>query len=146
MKMIQRVAVARAKKELGRYVRYGTAGIEEIDCKLCGRPIRKLVPHDNFHEQRDINGRQVLVEKLVLATLPLYVEVEINFDDGTRHVTNLCQLCAEHLTLDECEHIYCCDMNEWLLDNSFASDNFWSKQVSRHPASFRSFPPGTIAP
>lgn len=145
LKMIERVAVARAKKDIGRYVRYGTAGIEEIDCKLCGRAIRKLVPHESFSEVREINGKRIVVEKLTLATLPLYTEVSITFDDGSKHVTNLCSLCADGLTLADCEFIYCCDMNEWLLDNSTASDNFWSQQATRVPVSFRAFPPGTIA-
>lgn len=143
--VINRVANARKTHDIGRYVKFGSMGIEEVSCKCCGVPIRKLIPDDRFAESRNINGRNVVCERLVLSTLPNYVEVMIYFDDGSKHVTFMCEEDSKKLTNDQLEWLYCADLNEWLHDNSAASDNFWSQQYQRQPIGFKAFPPGTLA-
>lgn len=143
--LLDRVAQARTLQDLGRYVRYGVAGIEEIRCKICSTTIRKLVPHDQFTEQRTINGKTFTAERLILATLPNYCEVMLTFNDGSKHATNLCHPCAQSLSLDKADWVYCCDMNEWLLDSTQASEAFWERQYKRQVISFEVFPPGQPA-
>lgn len=144
-KLLERIEAARAHKPIGRQVVYGTAGIEEVQCKCCSSPLRKMIPDDRFQEVREINGQRVVCERLTLGTLPSYTEVLITFDDGSKHVSAICKQCGDELTLADIEWMYCCDLNEWLLDGSNASDGFWEAQLRRTPVSFKVFPPGEIA-
>lgn len=124
------------------YVKYGTAGIEEINCKLCGQHLRELRPDNRFREKRNINGKDVIVERLVLATTPFYNEVAIFFDDGSRHVTILCNECAAALTMDQANAVYVMDMD--VLQKE--AGNFpWEVFADRVPVSFEVFPPGKSA-
>lgn len=143
--VIDRVAKARALKPIGRYVKFGNMGMEEVNCKCCNKAIRKLGPDDRFSEVRNVNGKNVVVERLTLHTLPSYSEIMLHFDDGSKHATFMCDSCASSLANEDLEWVYCCDLNEWLMDNSSASDNFWAQQMRRKPVSFQAFPPGVIA-
>lgn len=143
--VIARVALARESKPIGRYVKFGSMGMEEVSCKCCGKAIRKLGPDDRFSEVRNINGKNVVVERLTLHTLPAYAEVMLYFDDGSKHATFICSSCSSHLQEEQLEWLYCCDLNEWLMDNSSASEHFWAQQLRRRPIAFKAFPPGQIA-
>lgn len=143
--VIARVSAARALKPIGRYIKFGSMGMEEVVCKCCEKPIRKLGPDDRFSEVRNVNGKNVVVERVTLHTLPSYCEIMLHFDDGSKHATFMCHDCSKTLTNEELEWLYCCDLNEWLMDNSSASEHFWAQQLRRIPTSFKAFPPGTIA-
>ena len=143
--VIARITKAREEKPIERYVKFGSMGLEEVDCKCCGKAIRKLGPDDRFSEVRNVNGRNVVIERLALHTLPSYSEMMLYFDDGSKHATFICDQCASTMTNEKLEWLYCCDLNEWVMDNSSASDDFWEQQGKRVPVSFKSFPPGQVA-
>lgn len=140
-----RIDAAKQHKDCGRYIKYGKAGIEEVTCKCCGDPVRTMVPDDRYQEVREIKGKKVICERLVLMCLPAYTEIMIEFDDGSAHATVICSCCAEKLDLKEVEWLYTMDLQEWMLEPNNLSDNFWEQQVRRKPISFKVFPPGTVA-
>lgn len=129
-------------RERAAYVKYGSAGIEAIHCKLCGQPLRELRPDDRFQERRTINGRDVIVERLALLTLQPYTEVRIDFDDGSHHVTCLCQECANSLTVEHLEAVYAMDMDVMQAE---AGGFPWELYATRVPVAFEVFPPGKLA-
>lgn len=129
-------------RERAAYVKYGSAGIEAINCKLCGQPLRELRPDDRFQERRAINGKEVIIERLALATLGPYTEVRIDFDDGSHHVTCLCQECANSLAAEHLEAVYVMDMDVMQAE----SGGFpWELFADRVPVAFEVFPPGKLA-
>lgn len=79
------------------YVKTEDGVITEIRCKGCGVVIRKLIPSDSHGTVERINGKIVVRERLILACLPNYREVAMEFEDGTKHVTCLCDQCAEKM-------------------------------------------------
>lgn len=144
--VLARVKEAHTIRPIKRYVLHGTSGVEEVQCKCCDNPLRHLAPDDRFQEVRKIRGKNVIVERLILITLPTYIEVMMTMNDGSRHVTAICADCVKELTMDDMEWIYCCDLHEWLFDGSQdISDSFWAAQLARKPISFEVFPPGVIA-
>lgn len=146
MKQIrERIQAAHDTHTIGCYVHRGTLGIEEVRCKCCGDPVRKLIPHEDFSETRIVDGRPVIVQRLMLGTLPNYTEIRIEFDDGSRHVTLACDCCAGKFTLDDLEWLYCYDLAEWLTDGDHASVGFWIQQLKRKPTDFVVYPPGMVA-
>lgn len=142
---LDRIKEAHKERAIGCYVHRGNFGIEEVRCKCCGDPVRKLMPHPDFQEERLINGKRVFAQGLMLATTAAYTEVMMDFDDGSRHVTVMCEECAKRLTLEECEWLYCGDLEEWMVDGEHASDGFWEQQASRTVVNFVVYPPGVVA-
>lgn len=140
-----RIAEAHKDRAIGCYVHRGNFGIEEVRCKCCGTPVRRLMPHPDFSEERLINGQRVWVQAMTLGTCPEYTEVMMDFDDGSRHVTVVCQDCSKHLTLEQCEWLYCGDMEEWMVDGEHASEGFWEKQSCRTIVNYKAYPPGVVA-
>lgn len=127
------------------YITRSASGIDEVRCKCCGSPIQGLVADDSFAETRKVKGRDVIVERLKLCTLAGYTEVKISFDDGSHHVTSLCEACASKLTMDEAEWVYCCDLNDWMAAGDGYSYNFWVQQLARNPVDFQVYPSGMVA-
>ena len=144
-KVLARIQTADGKKHLGKYVHRGTMGIEEVCCKCCGDPVRKLMPDENFTEERIVNGKHILVQRLILGTLSNYSEVRIEFDDGSRHITTVCEHCGPKLTVDDLEWLYCSDLQEWMVDGDHANPSFWEAMDKRKPIGFVVFPPGVVA-
>lgn len=124
------------------YVKYGSMGIEEVSCKLCGNPVRHLAPDDRFHELREIKGKKVVVERLVLVTLPTYREVKITFDDNSHHVTVVCSDCVSKITPAILEDIYSLDLAEMLRETGSLP---WELMADRVPVSFTVFGAGEFA-
>lgn len=136
----------KAAEVTGRYMTYSGMGIEEVRCKGCETPLRHLAPDDRFQEMRSINGKQVMCERLTLITLPAYVEVKMSMSDDSFHVTCVCKECADKLTADDLESLYCHDVNEMLHDGTDAPDSFWEMWLNRKPTeTFVVYPPGVIA-
>ena len=140
----QRIAAAK-EPVCAQHVARGQFGVEEIRCKCCGTQLRTLMPDDRFAEQRMLNGKMVWVERLMLGTLAPYNEIMVYFDDGSRHVTLLCGDCAQKITNDDLEWMYCADLKEWMTDSTPDDVIFWMQQLRRNPISFKVFAPGTVA-
>ena len=86
--------------------------IEEVRCKLCDAPIRALISDDRFFEQTVIGTQTIQKFRMVMATLPNYQELEITFDDGSKHVTNTCKACSTGLRTIDLEDLYAIDMEQ----------------------------------
>lgn len=139
----QRMAAAESKKKIGTYVNRGSAGIEQVVCKMCGTPVRKLVPDEKFREVRVIGDKEVVVERLVFMTLPTYNELALYFDDGSRHITVLCTECAPKVRNEDLEWIYMSDVKEMMLDAGAEGLNL-AYYAHRIPTSFSVTPPGEV--
>lgn len=129
-----RVETANTKREIGSYVRWGVAGMEEVICKECGTPLRGLVPDPTRRERRTVNGKEVVFERLVMATFPEYTEITMDFDDGSHHVTVACKSCADKLKLEDMEWHYATDMLE--MDYETRGELKWHFFCDRIPTAF----------
>lgn len=73
-----------------KYVtRTDEGAIDEVLCKRCGNVLRK-------------GGAETRA----------YSEVQLDFSDGSRHITPLCTKCSSGLKHSDLEAIYCADMLE----------------------------------
>lgn len=129
-----RIEAADTKRQIGTYVRWGPSGIEEVLCKQCGTPVRGFVIHPDHQERRSINGKEVVFERLVMATFPTYTEITIDFDDGSHHVTVTCDECAKKTTLADLEWHYATDMLE--MDIETKGEMRWQYFADRIPIAF----------
>lgn len=116
------------------YVRYEKGNIVEVFCKVCGLTIRKMIPSDIGQEVTRRGNQTIIRERLVLASLPNYREVLISCDDGSAHVTCVCQDCAPKLNdpavREEC---YACDLGQWSKEGVVATS-----LISRNPEAVES--------
>lgn len=141
--MQDRLARAKALKPLGSYVKRGPAGIEEVTCKICGTPLRKLVPDERFREARIIGNKEVVTERLIFMTLATYNEVAIHFDDGSRHISIVCTSCAPKLVNEDLEWLYMSDVADMMVDAGPDGMNL-AYYAHRIPVSFVLTPPGQV--
>jgi ferredoxin len=89
--------------------------IEKVLCKGCGTPIRALMPTDKFSTTERIGDQTIVRERLLLATLSSYVEVEMEMADGSSHITGACATCAATVTDRELKEWYAADLD--MMDN-----------------------------
>jgi hypothetical protein len=75
--------------------------IVAVYCKRCGSKIQGLVPSAAEPKVFREGGRIIEQRMVRLGPLPLYTEVEIQCDDGSKHVAACCKECAPFLTADE---------------------------------------------
>jgi hypothetical protein len=114
----------------------------QIVCKVCGGVIAGQVESDAKVPSRVIHGATYLYKILTFARFNSYTEVEITFDDGSKHVTHLCTACAQKL--DEpglLEYIYACDLAQWLWEEQHGfGDALWHCYpdiVTRRPVAWK---------
>lgn len=141
----QRIAAVKASRPFGDYIVRGSAGIEQVVCKICGTPVRKLVPDERFRESRVVGNREVIVERLVFMTLPMYNEIAILFDDGSRHISVSCSNCVTKITNEDLEWIYLSDVQEMMSDAGAEGLNL-AYYAHRVPVSFVVSPKGEVTP
>lgn len=130
-----RITAANDKRPIHSYVKYGKFGIEEVGCKSCGQVLRGLVSDPSMSERRTVNGKEVVVERVGMATFAQYTEVTIDFDDGSHHVTLCCRECAKKMTIEEAEWHYAVDMFE--LDIESNGELRWYLFAERVPIGIR---------
>lgn len=103
------------------YVTFQNGNITSILCKVCGVTIRKLIASEQHEEITRVGNRTVIRERLVLASLPNYREVLLKCDDGSAHVTPVCDSCAPRLNdagiREEC---YAADLKMWSREGAVA--------------------------
>lgn len=80
-------------------VSYHRGAIIEVRCRHCESPIRTLMP--------DETGK-----RMVLACQANYCEVLMELDNKGAHVANMCQACADKITLEQLQRQYEADMEE----------------------------------
>ena len=111
---------------------------DAVLCKGCQQRIKGLVDDERFEEVREINGQRVVFRRLIMAELPTYVEVELTFDDGSKHVTPMCRECAGRLSVEDAEDFYCADMARWAdLERAGGGRVRWDVVGDRSPISWR---------
>lgn len=109
-----RIAAARNKGGLAawEYVVNSPDGyVDAVLCKKCGTPCTGLVEHDRRGYTRMEGGQLVKTRFLVMAQLPAYDSVVIEFKDGTAHETVVCKTCKPGLTAEDLEAIYAADID-----------------------------------
>jgi hypothetical protein len=129
---------ARAPKAFG-YVKRNPRHQSLVDtvlCKRCGEALRTWVVDDRFTDWEDINGQRIQRKYLVMATLPRYTEIEITFNDGSKHVTCMCKGCVKRLTVEELDDLYAADLDE-IDRNEGDGVGHWDLWADREPVSFR---------
>lgn len=93
-------------------------GTVAVKCK-CGAVIQELRPVPELSETERINGRTIIRERVALIANSSYTEVEILFEDGSKHITPSCKVCARRgYTKQQLEDIYSADMDQWNEEES----------------------------
>lgn len=95
------------------YVQFDSFGnIEHIVCKLCGTTIAGM---QDMEQGKELDKKTKTWIKTVVRQFrrfPNYAEVKIEFEDGSAHVTNLCDRCAqENIEPDILKAIYNADID-----------------------------------
>lgn len=122
--LTQQVAelVTNAEDVMGRsltHIKYdkGVDGASSIHCKLCGVQMSGLVETDKYQRVENINGQKVVYRHLIHARNSMYNEIDIEFDDGSHHVTHVCRECVKkgfsHYDLD---FLHLADIAQWLFE------------------------------
>jgi hypothetical protein len=115
-----RIAAGRAKLAVPDYIVEHKGVYEAVLCK-CGVVIQSLVPHETLR----FNGMPLAV----MAQTPLYTEVELLMDDGSRHVTPMCTPCAATLDADTAEAIYAVDLDRMAkLEPTVLENDQWARR------------------
>ena len=100
---------ANAKLVAPVYVEQDASGVvHEVFCKICGRTILGLVEVGEKRE-RLVGGVVERTVTVALHKLPLYVVLEIEMEDGSRHWSPACSVCAEEAG-GVLEEIYTADL------------------------------------
>jgi len=114
--------------------------VDRVLCKLCGGTIKHLIPDELPVEVLRVKDRTMVYHRMILAELPNYVEVKIDFDDGSAHITHICKACFKSLQDDDLETLYVGDMQQQMAEEdagySEALWHFWDK---RKPIGFKLF-------
>lgn len=112
--------------------------IEAVLCKLCDNAIKSLIPDERFQTKERRGNQTIITKMLVLAESSDYMEIEILFDDNSRHITHGCRTCINHLELDQLEAMYIGDMEQQLLEEEAGLGELdWTVWNDRNPISFR---------
>lgn len=116
----KRIKDGRAKLAKPDYIVESKGVYEAVLCK-CGAVIQNLVPHETLR----FNGMPLAV----MAQTPLYTEVELIMDDGSKHVTPMCKPCADALDGDKAEAIYAADLDRMAkLEPSVLENDQWARR------------------
>jgi hypothetical protein len=103
----------------------------QINCKICHEVIGGQVESDAKVPSRVIRDATYIYKILTFSRFSAYTEIEITFDDGSKHVTHLCTSCVRKLDdPDTLEYLYSCDLAQWL----------WEEQHGHGPALWHTYP------
>jgi len=135
-----RIAKAVGQKFFRKYMKYHPqhpTTLEEILCKGCAAPISGLIEDDRLQDVKVIGGVRTIIRKMIWASHPNYAEITVNFNDGSKHVTNICTKCVTTLTIPDLEGMYAADLEAWeeIEDRGGGKVN-WELYGSRTPVGF----------
>jgi hypothetical protein len=130
------------KKKRGKKFDYVTldrsAGQTEVFCKISGAPIKNLKVVSDLSIERQAEGRTVVREAVMLSENSNYAEIEIDFDDGSKHHTVVDKSIVNVLTSDDLETMYAADMKQWGIEESLGwGDVDWDRLSDRLPVGYR---------
>ncbi len=109
---------AAKKSPYPAYIRWEGHQISGVACKLCGNPI-------------SLRGQPT----------PAYREIEISFNDGSKHVTPLCATCRDRgVAAPALDAIYCDDMKALAIEEEHLGRTVmkWEMWADRTPVGYRS--------
>jgi len=112
--------------------------IREVRCKLCACAIKSLVVDDSFREVKKTKNRTMVYERLVLAELANYVEIKIDFNDGSKHITHICKKDYKELSVEDLETLYVGDLQQMIYEGGL-SDEHMEIWGIRRPTGFSLF-------
>ena len=138
MERIQRV---RKEGSLKRFdYREITPGIGDsgVFCK-CGNRIQGLQPVPWLSTTERRGSVTIIKERVALIVNSAYTEIEITFDDSSKHVTPVCRTCVRRgFPNDVLNAIYTADMNRWDEEDRLGMGSVaWGIVGSREAVSWR---------
>ena len=114
------------------------AGPTEVRCKITGMVLKKLRPVRTMEIEQDAGGRTVITELCTLGETSEYCEIEISFDDGSKHVSPISVAVVDRLSLDDLETVYSADLEQWRLEEELNMGSVdWRLMADRHPVSYK---------
>ena len=113
-------------------------GNSGVFCK-CGHRVQgfQVVSELNTTERR---GSTTLIrERVVLTENTAYTEIEITFDDGSKHITPTCKSCIKKgFSIEMLDDIYAADMSRWEEEERLGTCGVsWDIVGSRESVSWR---------
>ncbi len=134
-KVAQRI---RKFSNVSQHVVYRNGFLTEVRCKCCRAVLINLIEQDKPIETVRNNGQTIVTKRMILAATAMYAEIEITFDDGSKHVTSLCKDCVAGMSQSKLEEIYVGDLYQWAEEENMprAQKQNWSLIGERKPKSF----------
>jgi len=120
-----------------KFVRFGPNGeLEELFCKMCGTAIGGMT--EKVKGRRFENGVWIEERILQFRRFHNYVELKMEFWDGSAHVTSGCRDClGESLTSDQMYELHLADM-EMDLEGGGSHAGICKTRVPRRVVAVRS--------
>lgn len=89
--------------------------IVRVGCPICDRTLQDLVVvgGENNEWVERVNGKDYIVRHVMLAPTDAYREAKIEFDDGSMHVTPICDRCINAATEAQMQEIFDSEVKRW---------------------------------
>lgn len=130
-------AKGRGKLKNFSYLTQSRMGIEELKCKTCDASLKTLQIHLGLSDILVIKGQRTQQQAVMLTETNNYAEIEITFDNESKHHTPICKACTGSLTTDMLEDIYAADMEQWEEDEKLGLGSVDWKLADRSPVSYK---------
>ena len=115
-----------------------SVGQTEVFCKISGSPIKNLKVVADLSVERQSGNRTVIREAVMLSENANYAEIEIDFDDDTKHHTICDKSIVSILSPDDLETIYASDMKQWKREEELGWGSVnWERLADRKPVGYR---------
>jgi hypothetical protein len=135
LKVKERIALAKMNDRVKRFDYLEMTrgiGLTVMYCKTCGGPVKSM------KVLKDLPNRDgVSREAVALGENANYTEIELLFDDGSKHQTMLCIPCTKRISNEDLEDIYCADMEQLRREALEMNETVrWGLFSDRKPISF----------
>jgi hypothetical protein len=135
LKVKERIALAQKNDRVKRFDYLEMTrgiGLTAMYCKTCGGPVKSM------KVLKDLPNREgAQREAVALGENANYTEIEILFDDGSKHQTMICIPCTKKITKEDLEDIYCADMEQLRREALQGNEKVrWDLFANRKPLSF----------
>lgn len=96
----------------------GRHDMVRINCKICGSIIGGPVDSGEHAKTERVGQQTIIYRTQTFSRFALYTEVEIQFDDGSKHVTHLCKQCIPRLNEPGMlERLYVADLAQFVHED-----------------------------
>jgi hypothetical protein len=116
----------------------GRFGVSKVKCK-CGQVLQELLAIPEMAETEVRGGQTIIKERVAMFTNAAYTEVEITFDDGSKHITPSCVSCvSKGFSNDVLNDMYAADMDRWDQEEQRGLGNVrWTLNADRTAVKWR---------